>query len=528
MASATDLPPELHRSAFMPDLLVAALDRHADKPAVYLGDEVLTGSQVAAEMSRYVQAYGSLGIGEHHPIAMLSKNRPEVLFTMGANMLTPCRSTSLHPMGSVDDQAYVLEDAGTETLVFDPTGFEERAAELRDRVPGLKTLLSLGPSEVGTDLIALAKTFEPRRLQAPTVDPEEVSGLTYTGGTTGKSKGVMQTYRSGATLCQIQMAEWEWPEDTRFLISTPLSHAGAAFFVPTLLRGGCIVVLPGFEPSAVLEAIQKYKITATMLVPTMLYMLLDHPKFADYDLSSLETVYYGASAMSPTRLKEAIGKLGPIFFQFFGQSECGMTIAVLKKEEHEVDDMARLATCGRPVPWLKVALLDDDLNEVPDGEPGEICVRGPLVMKGYWNQPEQTEEALKGGWLHTGDIARKDPQGFLTIVDRKKDMIVSGGFNVFPREIEDVISTHPGVAQVAVIGVPDEKWGEAVKAVVVTRPDVDIDADELIALVKERKGAVHQPKSVDFVDAIPLSALGKPDKKALRAQYWSGSDRLVN
>jgi fatty-acyl-CoA synthase len=528
MSDATSLPQELHHPAFMPDLLVAALARHADKPAVYLGDEVLTASEVAAEMSRYIQAYASLGIGEHHPIAMLSKNRPEVLFTMGANMLTPCRSTALHPMGSVDDQAYVLEDAGVETLVFDPSAFEERAAELRDRVPGLKTLLALGPSEVGTDLIALAKTFDPQPLVAPVVDPEEVTGLTYTGGTTGKSKGVMQTYRSGATLTQIQLAEWEWPEDTRFLISTPLSHAGAAFFVPTLLRGGCIVVLPGFDPTAVLEAIQKYKITATMLVPTMLYILMDHPNVDDYDLSSLETVYYGASAMSPTRLKEAIEKFGSIFFQFFGQSECGMTIAVLKKDEHDTDDMQRLATCGRAVPWLKVALLDDELNEVPDGEPGEICVRGPLVMKGYWNKPEQTAEALAGGWLHTGDIARKDAQGFLTIVDRKKDMIVSGGFNVFPREIEDVIGAHPAVGQVAVIGVPDEKWGEAVKAVVVLRPDQTVTAEELSELVKDKKGAVHAPKSVDFVDAIPVSALGKPDKKALRAQYWQGSDRLVN
>jgi fatty-acyl-CoA synthase len=512
----------------MPNLLVAALARHADKPAVYLGDEVLTASEVADEMSRYVQAFASLGIGERHPIAMVSKNRPEVLFSMGANMLTGVRSTALHPMGSVEDQAYVLEDAGVETLLFDPTAFEERAAELRDRVPGLKTLLSLGPSEVGVDLIELAKTFQPQPLVAPEVDPEEVTGLTYTGGTTGKSKGVMQTYRSGATLTQIQLAEWEWPEDTRFLIATPLSHAGAAFFIPTLLRGGCIVVLPGFDPTGVLEAIQKYKITATMLVPTMLYILMDHPKIDEYDLSSLETVYYGAAAMSPTRLKEAIGRFGSIFFQFFGQSECGMTISVLKKDEHDTNDLARLATCGRAVPWLNVKLLDDDLNEVPDGEPGEICVRGPLVMKGYWNKPEQTEEALKGGWLHTGDIAKKDSQGFLTIVDRKKDMIVSGGFNVFPREIEDVIGTHPAVAQVAVIGVPDEKWGEAVKAVVVLRPEQTVTEAELAELVKDKKGAVHSPKSVDFVDAIPLSALGKPDKKALRAQYWQGSDRLVN
>jgi acyl-CoA synthetase (AMP-forming)/AMP-acid ligase II len=512
----------------MPDLLVAALTRHADKPAVYLGDEVLTASEVAAEMSRYMQAYRSLGISAQHPIAMLSKNRPEVLFTMGANMLTPCRSAALHPMGSLDDQAYVLEDAGIETLVFDPSAFEERARELRDRVPGLKRLLSLGPSEVGTDLIELAQSFPAEPLVAPVVDPETVTGLTYTGGTTGRSKGVMQTYRSGTTLTQIQLAEWEWPEETRFLIATPLSHAGAAFFVPTLLRGGSIVVLPGFDPTAVLEAIQKYRITATMLVPTMLYILMDHPKLADYDLSSLETVYYGAAAISPTRLREAIERFGPIFFQFFGQSECGMTIAVLKKEEHDIDDPARLATCGRAVPWLKVALLDDEMNEVPDGEPGEICVRGPLVMKGYWNKPEQTAETLAGGWLHTGDIARKDAQGFLTIVDRKKDMIVTGGFNVFPREIEDVISTHPAVAQAAVIGVPDEKWGEAVKAVVVVRPGADVSADDLIELVKDRKGAVHAPKSVDFVEAIPLSALGKPDKKVLRAQYWQGAERLVN
>src|SRR5438046_800285 len=205
-----------------------------------------------------------------------------------------------------------------------------------------------------------------------------------------------------------------------------------------------------------------------------------------------------------------------------------MTIAVLKKAEHDVGDMARLATCGRAVPWLKVALLDDDLNEVPDGQPGEICVRGPLVMKGYWNKPEQTEEALHGGWLHTGDIARKYAQGFLTIVDRKKDMIVSGGFNVFPREIEDVIGTHPGVAQVAVIGVPDEKWGEAVKAVIVRRPDVAVDAGEVMALVKERKGALHAPKTVDFVDSLPLSALGKVDKKVLRAHYWQAGDRQVH
>jgi fatty-acyl-CoA synthase len=205
-----------------------------------------------------------------------------------------------------------------------------------------------------------------------------------------------------------------------------------------------------------------------------------------------------------------------------------MTICVLRKDEHDVARPERLATCGRPVPWVHVALLDDFGNEVPRGEPGEICVRGPLVMQGYWNKPEQTAEAFAGGWLHTGDIAREDDEGYYTIVDRKKDMIVSGGFNVFPREVEDVISSHPSVAAVAVIGVPDDRWGEAVKAVVVPRPGAEILADELIELVKRAKGSVHAPKSVDVAESIPLSPLGKPDKKALRAQYWQDADRLVN
>ncbi|HVV38335.1 MAG TPA: AMP-binding protein [Acidimicrobiales bacterium] len=519
---------DLHRGVSLANLLIAALDANLDKPAVHIGDEVLTGAQMRDEISKYAQALAGLGIGKGSPVSVLSANRPEVIFNMGATMVSGCRTTPLHPLGSLDDHAYVLEDAGIETLVYDPTVFGTRAAELRDRVPGLKHLLAFGDDAIGENYLALAAQYTPQKLVAAPVEMTDTSGLIYTGGTTGKPKGVMSSYRSAATMTQIQMAEWEWPEELRFLIMTPLSHAGAAFIIPTLLRGGSIVVSAGFDPAKLFELIEKYKITATMLVPTMLYMLMDHPGFATADLSSLQTVYYGAAAASPTRLKEAIEKLGPIFFQFFGQSECPMTISVLRKGEHDVNNLERLATCGRPVPWVHVALLDDEGNEVPQGEPGEICVQGPLVMNGYWNKPEETAAAFDGGWLHTGDVARQDKDGFLTIVDRKKDMIVSGGFNVFPREVEDVISAHPAVGAVAVIGVPDERWGEAVKAVVVLRPDQSVEPEELMALVKEKKGSAAAPKSVDFVDAIPVSALGKPDKKALRAQYWGDSARQVN
>jgi fatty-acyl-CoA synthase len=518
---------DLHRQQFLPDLLVFALERNGDRPCLVMDERTLTAHEMRDEISRYVQAYRSLGIAPRSGTGMLAKNRPEVLVAMGTYMVFPTRNTPLHPLGSIDDHAYVIEDAGIETLVFDPA-FAERAAQLQERVPALKHLLSLGPCDVGVDVTALAATFDPEPLVAPSVEADDHPTLAYTGGTTGKPKAVMPTYRSSGVMAQMMATEWDWPDEVRHLVCSPLSHAGGSFFVPILLRGGSMVVIPQFEPGAVLAAIERHRITTTMLVPSMIYALLDHPDLAATDLSSLQTVFYGASPMSPTRLQEAIRTLGSIFFQFYGQTECPQTLCTLRKEEHLVDDLTRLATCGRPVPWVRVALLDDDGREVTRGEPGEICVQGPLVMKGYWNRPEETAAALAGGWLHTGDVARQDADGFLTIVDRKKDMIVSGGFNVYPREVEDVLAAHPAVAGVGVVGVPDEKWGEAVKAVVVLREGASVEAEELVALVKEKKGAHHAPKSVDFVDSIPMTPVGKPDKKALRSRYWSDTDRLVH
>ncbi len=486
-----------------------------------------TAAEVGNEISRYVQALRAQGVELGSGAATLSKNRVEVLYSMGAVMVGGYRNTPLHPLGSLDDHAYVLEDAGIDTLLFDPS-FSDRARDLSDRLPGLRRLLSFGEADVGEDLLRLAATFAPQALVSPAVDAEDLSALAYTGGTTGKPKGVMNTYRGSATMAQLMVSELQWPEEVRHLVCTPLSHAGSSLFVPLQLQSATMFVLPTFEAGAVLEAIERHRITTTMLVPSMIYALLDHPRFAETDLSSLQTVFYGASAMSPARLQEALTKLGPIFVQFYGQTEAPMTVCVLRKEDHDINDLERLTSCGRPLPWVPVALLDDDGKEVPMGEPGELCVRGPLVMKGYWNKPEETAEAFEHGWLHTGDVCREDEDGFFTIVDRKKDMIVSGGFNIFPREVEDVISTHPSIAAVAVVGVPDETWGEAVKAVVIPRAGQTVDERELIELVRQRKGSHHAPKSIDIVDSIPVSAVGKPDKKVLRARYWAGADRLVH
>jgi fatty-acyl-CoA synthase len=517
---------DLHRPVLLPELLAFALNRGGDQPAVRFPDGVLTYSGLRDSISRYSQAYAAAGLGDGSPVAMLSANRAEVLYAMGANAMTGCRATPLHPLGSLDDHAYVLEHAEIGALVYDPAAFDARAMELRKRLPGLR-LLAFGPGGEGEDLIAAAASFTPRPLVAPQVAPDDPSSLSFTGGTTGKPKGVVGTYGSSTSMTQIQMAEWEWPDDVRFLLCTPLSHAAGAFWVPVLLRGGSFVVLPSFTPASWLEAVEQYKITATMIVPAMLYAILDHPDLDRRDVSSLQTIYYGASPVSPARLRQAIGRFGRIFFQFYGQTEVPMTVTMLRKEEHDPENMDRLASCGRPVPWVRAALLDDDLTPVLPGQAGEICVQGPLVTNGYWKLPEQTEALFAGGWLHTGDVARESPDGFWTIVDRKKDMIVSGGFNVFPREIEDVLSAHPSVAAVAVIGVPDDKWGEAVKALIVPKPGTQVNETELINLVRDAKGPVHAPKTVDVIESIPLTPVGKADKRALRERYWAGRARRV-
>ncbi|WP_323793957.1 fatty-acid--CoA ligase FadD8 [Nocardioides sp.] len=511
------------------DLMVAALKRHRDKPVMFLGDTTLTGGETAEQMSRYVQAFEALGAGTGTHGALLALNRPEVLYILGAGQTQGYRRTSLHPLGSADDHAYVINDAGISFLIIDPY-FAERAVALLEKCPGLTRVLTIGPvpdelAHVGVDLVAAAAEYDAQPLTAALLPPDHIVSITYTGGTTGKPKGVIGTAAAMNTMSQIQLAEWEWPENPKFLMCTPLSHAGAAFFVPTVIKGGTLHVLSRFDPAEVLRTIEEQRITATMLVPSMLYALMDHPDSRTRDLSSLETVYYGASAINPVRLREAIDRFGPIFAQYYGQSEAPMVITYLSRADHESGDDRRLASCGRPSAFIRTALLGEDGQPVTQGEPGEICVAGPLLAGGYWNLPDETAATFRDGWMHTGDIAREDEDGFWYIVDRTKDMIVTGGFNVFPREVEDVVAEHPAVAQVGVIGTPHEKFGEAVTAIVVLRDGQALTDDvvaQIQAMVKERKGSVQVPKQVIATEALPLTGLGKPDKKALRAQYWTG------
>ena len=510
---------DIHRPLYVPDLLVNALSQNPDRPMLHLENgPVLTVGEVRNAASQYCQVLESLGLGKGSRVGLISANRPEVLHLVNAVQLLAATYVPMHPLGGLEDHRYVLEDSGVDVLIYDAEYHRERALALAEGRSDLR-LLAIGGDGEHPDLAELAADFSVKPLVAPEVGDNDVMRLGYSGGTTGKPKALASVQRTGFQTVMIMMAEWEWPAEPRFLSCTPLSHAGAAMFLPLLLKGGTMRVLPAFDPEKVLAAIEEHKINCLMLVPAMIYAILDHPKFDQYDLSSLETVFYGASSISPPRLKEAIERIGPVFMQFYGQAEAPMAVTILRKAEHDTNDMLRLASCGRPTPWVQVSLRDAENKEVPEGEPGEICVRGPLVMNGYRDNPELTAEAFEGGWLHSGDVAVRDRDGFLRIIDRTKDMIVSGGFNIFPREVEDIIAAHPAVAQVAVIGVPHPKWGEAVTALIVCRDGKTVTLDDIAEPVAAAKGRFQAPKFLDVIDSIPLTPVGKPDKKVLRERY---------
>jgi long-chain acyl-CoA synthetase len=293
------------------------------------------------------------------------------------------------------------------------------------------------------------------------------------------------------------------------------------------MKAASQVLAHGFDPARILATIAEEKVTHTWMVPTQIRMILDSPALPTADLSTLKTIVYGAAPMYVEDLKEAIRRIGPIFVQLFGQTESPMTGTYMRAEDHILDGPGseRLASCGHSRSGSELAILDDDGRRLPPGETGEICLRGPAVMNGYWKRPDATAEALRGGWLHTGDIGRMDDLGYVYILDRNKDMVISGGLNVYPREIEDVLLRHPAISQAAVIGVPDEKWGEAVKAVVVC--DGQLSETDVIAFAAAHLAGYKKPKSVDFVDDLPKTSYGKIDKKAIRAPYWAGRDRMV-
>ena len=511
------------------------VDFFGERIALTFNDQAYTYNEMGEKANCFLNALQHLGVKKGNKIAFLMANCPEYVFCEYAVAKNGCIRVPLAVLLSSNDHIYMMNQAECSTLIY----HERMASRVKEMMPQLETVkhficVSDDPSTIMEGHLNLKSLMEehPPTPDAVKIDPEDLVGIYYTGGTTGKPKGVMLSHRAWVYTILIEMLEMGFGWEEVFLYPTPLTHAGGCLMLPVLLRGGRCVIIDHFDPKLFLETVEKEKVTMSFLVPTMIYVLLDYADLKKYDLGSLRNVIYGASAIAPERLKQAINTFGPIFTQLFGQTEAPMMISVLSREEHVIDDLERemriFSSAGRPCFHAEVKLLDEKGQEVERGESGEVVVRCANIMHGYFKNPEATAETIQDGWLHTGDIAKQDEEGFLYIVDRKKDMIVSGGINIFPREIEDVLFEHPAVRGAAAVGVPHEKWGEEVKAIVVLHEGQSVEEKELILFVKERKGSLMAPKTVEFWEEIPLTNLGKVDKKAMRAKFWEGKDRLVS
>ncbi|MFH1350610.1 MAG: AMP-binding protein [Pseudomonadota bacterium] len=512
------------------------VDFFGDRIAITFGDQSYSYNEMGHKANCLLTALqNKIGLNKGDRVAFLMANCAEYVFCEYAVAKGGLIRVPLAVLLSNNDHIYMMNQAECGTLIY----HESLAARVKEMIPHLETVknficVSKDPQSIMEGHLHLQTLIKdnPPEPKSIDIDPEDLVGIYYTGGTTGKPKGVMLSHRAWVYTILIEMLEMGFGWEEVFLYPTPLTHAGGCLMLPVLLRKGRCVIIDHFDPKLFLETIEKEKVTMSFLVPTMIYVLLDYPDLKKYDTSSLRNIIYGASAIAPDRLKQALNTFGPILTQLFGQTEAPMMFSVLAREEHVVEDPERekeiLSSAGRPTFHSQIKLVDDSGNEVKRGEAGEVVVRCANMMTGYFKNPEATAETIKDGWLHSGDIAKQDEEGFLYIVDRKKDMIVSGGFNIFPREIEDVMFEHPSVKGAAVIGIPHKKWGEEVKAIVVLHEGKSATEEELIQFVKAKKGSLMAPKTVEFWDAIPLTNLGKLDKKAMRAKFWKGQDRMVS
>lgn len=517
---------QLREGGTLADMLIDALRRFPDRIAF----EEEAGATVSYRelgdlIGRGIAVFRRLGLSHGDAVVQLSGNSPGTFALMAAAYVMGLRSTTLNALGGIADHRFIVADARARLVVVDPA-LGERAADLaRDATV---RFLAHGEGIAGVgDFWSLADGVAPAPLVVEAA-ASDVVRVAYTGGTTGRPKGVMLSHRSLVAQAVGTMIACRGLDEQRFLCAAPISHAAGALVVPVLAAGGTVILQQGFEPARFLRGVERHRATLTMLVPTMITALINHPDRHRTDLGSLARILYGAAPMAADRIRAAMSAFGPIMVQSYGQSEAPSTVLLLDRDDHRHSDPTVLGSAGRPYPGVGVVLLDDDDRPVPDGGIGELCVRGALVMDGYQGRPDQTAAALRNGWLHTGDLARRDPHGYYHLVDRKKDVIVTGGFNVYPAEVEAVIASCAGVAAVAVIGVPDDRWGEAVTAIVVPSAGMVPDVAALRAAVREAKGAVAAPKTIELRRALPLTPLGKVDKKALRMPFWSGLDRSVN
>jgi acyl-CoA synthetase (AMP-forming)/AMP-acid ligase II len=491
-----------------------------DRPATIFGDRVRTWAQCADRVARLAGARAHLGLARGGRVAMLAMNSDhyhEYLLAVpwAGGVVTP-----VNVRWSPAEIAFSLVDAGVEILLVDDA-FVGLVPEIRHAAPVLRHVVHAGEEPTPEGLLPVeALIAEHRPVPDAGRGGDDPYGIYYTGGTTGTPKGVVLTHANLTTSALGSAATGAFVvPGGRLLHAAPMFHlADGAAWVGRNAVGGTHVIVPSFTPLGVARAIEEHGVTDVLLVPTMIQMLVDEPAAADADLSSLRCLIYGASAISQAVLARATARLPAArFTQAYGMTELSPVTTLLLPEDHDVEHLRRSA--GRSAPHAEVRIVDEEDREVPRGTVGEIVARGGHVMAGYWNRPEETAAAVRDGWMHTGDGGYMDDEGYVFVVDRIKDMIITGGENVYSAEVENALAAHPAVASCAVIGVPDDEWGERVHAVVVLAAGTSTTAPELRYHVKERIAGYKAPRTVEFVDALPISGAGKILKRELRARH---------
>lgn len=478
------------------------------------------GSDLATRTGHGLKA---LGVERETKCAVLSRNDP---LAFGALLgILKARGTwvPLNAANGAEENLYIVDFFDVEVLFYQEE-FEPFVRLVKERVPAVKHFLRL------EELAGWAKAqpSDPIRIAW---DPEAMCMLRGTGGTTGRPKGVMNSNRNFETNIAVFLSCTHFDAPPVYLACTPMTHAAGVLSFVAIAAGGTVVIQRKFDPQETLAAIARHRVSVLMLPPTAIYNALLQRDVREFDYSSLRYFFYGGAPMSAQKLREAIEVFGPVMTHSYGQTEAPTCVTFMGPSEH-LDERGhiierRLLSCGRPSPFVRVELMDDKGKLVPPGQVGEIVVQGGLVMKGYYKNPQATAEASRHGWHHTGDLAYRDEEGYLYLCDRKNEVIITGGFNVYPLEVEQVLMGHDCVQNCAVVGVPDERWGEAVKAVVELKPGRTVSEEELIALCKQRIGSVKAPKSVDFVDSLPVTAVGKVLRRDVRNRYWAGRERQI-
>jgi len=502
----------------------------AERACMIEGDTVSTYGEVLARSNAVARGLIADGFPAGGHAAVLSGNCARAFEAILGVLRADGVWVMANNRASLDENAYLLGLLDVDTL-FVHSDTADRIATFRAQCPRIRRYIALDRPFAEADVFLgdiLVESDAPvpqRRSGAA----EELAFLANTGGTTGRSKGVMLSNGNWQALVSSLVASMPMKRPPVNLVAAPMTHAAGPLALASMALGGTVVVLPRFEAADVVRAIERHRVTYMFLPPTAIYMLLAEPASRRADFSSLEYISYAGAPMSLDRLKEAIALLGPVMNASFGQTEAPMCVTAMPPHEHldARGELAHPGSCGRANLLSIVEIMDDEGRILGPGERGEIVVRGPLVMQGYYKNPQATQEVSTFGWHHTGDIGLRDEQGWFYVVDRKKDMIISGGFNVYPAEVEQALMADPQVQDCAVIGVPDDKWGEAVVAVVEPRGGCTIDVARLLADAREKLGAVKTPKRIEIVASLPRSNAGKVLRAELRKAHWQAAGRTI-